>query len=372
MDDSFDNDYELVPHLPNQHAFCLVLSYAYDYHLAVAKFQQLSKEALKSLNRSSAKLLHKLCKEDADFVEMFKLISTMRGLGFRSEKVKFDIEFPTRNHLKLMLARLISKRRRQVQFGMFDMSEQGSTAIISSTDFCDEKVVSALCKVMQPGESEREDLLTTQPFNRFGATTTNGFGQTTSGGSRFAGISSGVGVAAATSRRKQLELEKEMQSRNLEQEIVMSTWINEIDLQMKSYDIVSLMRNADDLHVQAQKINNENFNIAPGVETIRVLQNPKLRYKALSCVASLNGEARLTEELNKVRARCYASDHRDNQIDIKIPPGYKIIGVKGFKNTNDGVVLHVADFIIWKPTPGWLDISHHNSADKLKLKLRNQ
>ena len=50
---------------------------------------------------------------DADYVEMFKLISTMRSLGFRSEKVKFDIEFPTRNHLKVMLARLIIKRRRQ-------------------------------------------------------------------------------------------------------------------------------------------------------------------------------------------------------------------------------------------------------------------
>lgn len=154
MDDSFDNDYDLVPTLPNQHAFCLVLSYAYHYHLAVAKFQQLSKEGLKSLNRSAAKLLYKLCSEDADFVEMFKLISTMRGMGFRSEKRSFDIEFPTRNHLKVMLARTISKRRKWAQMGLFDVSDQENTSVISSTDFCDEKIVSALCKVMTPKDGE--------------------------------------------------------------------------------------------------------------------------------------------------------------------------------------------------------------------------
>ena len=33
---------------------------------------------------------------------------------------------------------------------------------------------------------------------------------------------------------------------NLEQEIVISTWINELDLSLKTYDIVSLMRNMDD------------------------------------------------------------------------------------------------------------------------------
>ena len=48
-------------------------------------------------------------------------------------------------------------------------------------------------------------------------------------------------------RRKQ----KEEQQKNLEQEIVISTWINELDLSLKSYDIVSLMRNMDDFQVQA-------------------------------------------------------------------------------------------------------------------------
>lgn len=64
------------------------------------------------------------------------------------------------------------------------------------------------------------------------------------------------------------------------------------------------------------------------------------------------------------RAPNYASDHRDELITKQIPAGYKIIGVKGFKNTYEGIVLHVADFIIWKPTPGWLDISPEGQAKR--------
>ena len=67
-------------------------------------------------------MLHEMCVEDADFVEMFKLIDSMRSLGFRSERCKFDIEFPTRNHLKGFLARLIAKRRRQIKNDMRDLS----------------------------------------------------------------------------------------------------------------------------------------------------------------------------------------------------------------------------------------------------------
>ena len=47
MEDSFDCDWELAPNLPNQRAFCLVFSYAFYYHLAAAKFQQLGREAIK-------------------------------------------------------------------------------------------------------------------------------------------------------------------------------------------------------------------------------------------------------------------------------------------------------------------------------------
>ena len=68
-------------------------------------------------------------------------------------------------------------------------------------------------------------------------------------------------------------------------------------------------------------------------------------------------EVKVLEEVNKIRAPMYVSDHRDNVIDKKIPAGYKIIGVRGFKNTSDDMVLHIADFIIWRPEPGWLDFS---------------
>ena len=152
MDDSFDNDFEIVPKLPNKNAVCLAFSYAFSYHIAVAKFQQLSKEVLRSLSRGAAKMLTKKCRMDPDYIEMFELINSMRGLGFRSEKARFDIEFPTRNHLKVMLARLIAKRRKQAKLGIYSMTELGSTSVISSTDFCDEKVVSALCKVMTPAD----------------------------------------------------------------------------------------------------------------------------------------------------------------------------------------------------------------------------
>ena len=97
-----------------------------------------------------------MCTEDPDYSEMFKLIDTMKPMGFRSEKVRFDIEFPTRNHLKFFLAKLITKRRKQEQLGMFDPSELGTTSIISSTDFCDNKVISALCKVMTPRDGEQQ------------------------------------------------------------------------------------------------------------------------------------------------------------------------------------------------------------------------
>ena len=66
-------------------------------------------------------------------------------------------------------------------------------------------------------------------------------------------------------------------------------------------------------------------------------------------------DANLTR--TKIQAPKYASDHRDKVVDKNIPKGYKIIGVKGFRNTYDEKVIHVADFIIWKPPPFWLDIS---------------
>lgn len=81
MDDSFDEEYELVPKMPNQRTFCLVLSYAFHYHTAVARFQQIGREALKYLDKGATETLDELCTRDPDIVEMFKLINTMRGLG---------------------------------------------------------------------------------------------------------------------------------------------------------------------------------------------------------------------------------------------------------------------------------------------------
>lgn len=63
--------------------------------------------------------------------------------------------------------------------------------------------------------------------------------------------------------------------------------------------------------MQAFKIHNENFHVAPGTESIRVLQNPKFRHKTLSCMAPSDKDAKGLEEVNKVRSRLYASDHRD-------------------------------------------------------------
>ena len=64
----------------------------------------------------------------------------------------------------------------------------------------------------------------------------------------------------------------------------------------------------------------------------------------------------------KLRAPKISSDHRDTKIEKKIPKGYKIIGIKGFKKTYDDTVIHVADFIIWKPPLYWLDISPEGRA----------
>lgn len=124
--------------------------------MAVARFQQIGREALKYLDKGAMETLDELCARDPDIVEMFKLINTMRGLGLQRERGRFDIEFPTRNHLKVFLARLIHKRRLQSERGMCDdLINQHNIAIISSTDYCEEKIVSGLCKsVFTPRDDE--------------------------------------------------------------------------------------------------------------------------------------------------------------------------------------------------------------------------
>ena len=151
MDDSFDNAYELVPVLPSEKVFCLIFSYAWHYHASVATFSQLSIEALKFLEKGACNQLEELCFKDPDFMQMFRLMGTLRSLGFRSEKARFDIEFPTRNHLKVFLTRLIMKRRKQRDSGLlYEMLTiaQNNTTIISSTDNCEENIISSSCKSM--------------------------------------------------------------------------------------------------------------------------------------------------------------------------------------------------------------------------------
>ena len=99
--------------------------------------------------------------------------------------------------------------------------------------------------------------------------------------------------------------------------------------------------------------------------------NPRIRHKTLTCIAptGMERDQKVMDEVNKVRAPMYASDHRDSLVEKKIPTGYKVIGVKGFKNTYDGVVLHVADLIIWKPPSGWLDISPEGIARQEQARL---
>ena len=68
----------------------------------------------------------------------------------------------------------------------------------------------------------------------------------------------------------------------LEQELIISTWINEIDFSLKTYDIVSMMRDSSDY--SCQTIHNEIFNIPPDSKSMRVLMNPRMRHKTLTCL----------------------------------------------------------------------------------------
>ena len=77
----------------------------------------------------------------------------------------------------------------------------------------------------------------------------------------------------------------------------------------------------------------------------------------------------LAEEQGLIRAKKYTNDHKDTKVTLKIPRGYKIIGVRAFNQTQDDSTLHVADFLVWKPQPGWLDISPEGRRAKEKARL---
>ena len=156
-DDSDEMEYELVPTLPNQKVFCLIFAYSWHYHTAVAKFSQLSIEALKFLEKGACTQLEELCSKDADFVQMFRLMGSLRPLGLRSANIKFDIQFPTRSQLKLFLTKLIMKRRKQLASGQIDLQAQNCISIISSTDSYGENTVSHACRNMVPMHETEQD-----------------------------------------------------------------------------------------------------------------------------------------------------------------------------------------------------------------------
>ena len=93
----------------------------------------------------------------------------------------------------------------------------------------------------------------------------------------------------------------------------MSSWIDKSDYCLKMYDVMSLNRN---LEGQCKKITNETYSIASNTKQIRVLFNPKMRLKRMSCVTNS------TKETNPIMAREYTRDYRDTTAWKKIPKDY--------------------------------------------------
>ena len=60
-----------------------------------------------------------VCRVDEDQLIMFKTLASLRNLGIRGE-MQYDIEFPTKNQLKVFLAKKITKYRMQIRKGIID------------------------------------------------------------------------------------------------------------------------------------------------------------------------------------------------------------------------------------------------------------
>ena len=69
----------------------------------------------------------------------------------------------------------------------------------------------------------------------------------------------------------------------LEKEVVISTWINELELNLKTYDIVSFNRNPADYTCEPQNIHNETFNVLKDTYSIEVSKNTRSRMKTMQC-----------------------------------------------------------------------------------------
>ena len=129
----------------NNLLFCKIISYTYHYHKAIAITSQLSVKSVKMLEDKSRPYIQRMCEVDEDQETMFKLMETLRPLGIRDKNTKFDIVFPSRNQLKLYLARLIAKQRKQLRQGFLDddsTEPYNRKTILSSTEFMEDKVIS--------------------------------------------------------------------------------------------------------------------------------------------------------------------------------------------------------------------------------------
>ena len=100
----------------------------------------------------------------------------------------------------------------------------------------------------------------------------------------------------------------------------------------------------------------------PDADEIRIHFNPRLRNKRISCLLRDPASGKLDEK-NTIRGNV-PTNHKDGTSEVDIPKGFKIIGVRGFKSNLDQTVLHVSDFLIWEPMPGWLDISPEGQAKR--------
>ena len=90
------------------------------------------------LEDKEANYMQKMCEVDDDQEKMFKLMATLKPFGIRDKNTNFDLVFPTRNQLKLYLARLITKQRKQIRQGFLDddsAEPNNRISILSSTDF---------------------------------------------------------------------------------------------------------------------------------------------------------------------------------------------------------------------------------------------
>lgn len=108
-----------------------------------------------------------------------------------------------------------------------------------------------------------------------------------------------------------------------DEEFVITTWINEFDLQLKFYDIISILKDQG-LPKNGNTAQFEYFNVADETEQIRVIKNDRKRIKSLACLIPIISKENLNEmlEVNKTRARTKkpAGDLRPNPyIDTVIP-----------------------------------------------------